>query len=251
MISAILPVKNEEKAIVDCLESIKWVEEVIVVDDGSTDKTAEIANKYGAKILKFSKDGNYSDRRNVAVAMAKGDWLLFIDADERITPLLKKEILEVTDKSQFNAYAIPRLNIIFGKKMKYGGWWPDYNKRLFVKDKFKRWSGDLHEEPEFEGSASRRIGHLKNYMIHDKNMSLSQMVDKTNRWSEVEAKLMLDARHPPMNLPRFFTAIVREFWLRMIKQMAFLDGPEGIIYALYQVFSRFVSYAKLWEMQQK
>ena len=75
------------------------------------------------------------------------------------------------------------------------------------------------------------------------------MVEKTNDWSEIEAKLMFEANHPPMNIPRFFSAMFREFWLRMVKHKAFLDGPKGIIYAIYLVFSRFISYAKLWERQ--
>ena len=92
---------------------------------------------------------------------------------------------------------------------------------------------------------------MKNPMIHLKNITISEMMDKTNWWSNFEAKAMLKANHPPMNILRFFSVMAREFWLRMLKQAAFLDGAKGIIYALYQVYSRFVSYAKLWEMQQK
>ncbi len=88
-------------------------------------------------------------------------------------------------------------------------------------------------------------------MLHIKHDTLSEMVTKTNSWSEIEAKLMFDAKHPPMNLLRFASAVTREFWLRMIVQMAFLDGADGVIYAIYQVFSKFTSYAKLYELQLK
>ncbi|KKQ51250.1 MAG: Lipopolysaccharide biosynthesis glycosyltransferase, partial [Microgenomates group bacterium GW2011_GWC1_38_12] len=142
-------------------------------------------------------------------------------------------------------YAIPRKNIILGRELRHGGWWPDYVKHLVRKNALKGWKGDLHEEPVFEGN----LEYLKGALVHLKHDNLSEMVEKTNDWSNIEAKLMFEAKHPPMNILRFSSAMFREFWLRMIKQMAFLDGSEGIIYAIYQVYSRFISYAKLWEMQ--
>jgi hypothetical protein len=131
--------------------------------------------------------------------------------------------------------------------MKNGGWWPDYVKRLFVVKKLHSWKGKLHEEPIFEG----KLDYLNNPLTHLKHDDLESMVVKTNKWSETEAALMFEAKHPPMNIFRFASAIYREFFLRMIKKKAFLDGAEGIIYALYQVYSRFISYAKLWELQTR
>ncbi len=251
MISAIIITKDEEKMLEDCLKSLEFADEVIVVDTGNTDKTNIIAKNYAAKIVKYSGKGSFAEWRNKGLKEVKGEWVLYIDADERVTPELKKEILSII--SQYpnvpisSAYAIPRRNFIFKKEFKHSGQYPDYQKRLFKKSELVNWVSDVHEEPNFKGD----LGHLENPMLHYKNMTLSQMVEKTNRWSEIEAKLMFDAHHPPMNLLRFASAIVREFWLRMIIQMAFLDGPEGIIYAIYQVFSKFTSYAKLYEMQEK
>ena len=138
-------------------------------------------------------------------------------------------------------------NFIFNKEFKYSGQYPDYQKRLFKKSTLKKWVGDVHEEPAFEGS----LGHLKNSLLHHKKMTITEMVEKTNRWSEIEAKLMFDANHPPMNGIRFLTAGLREFWKRFIKEKAFLDGKEGIIYGIYQIYSKLISYSKLWEMQLK
>ena len=242
-ISVVIITKNEEKMITDCLKSIDFASEIIVVDTGNTDKTNEIAKKYKARIVKYKGRPNFAGWRNQGLKSASGDWILYIDADERLTPLLKNEISNVSN--EFSAYAIPRKNFIFGKEFKHGGQFPDYQKRLFKRSELEKWEGNLHEEPVYEGE----LGHLKNPMLHIKHESLSEMVEKTNEWSEVEAKLMLDAKHPRMNIKRFTSAMAREFWNRMIRQMAFLDGGEGIIYGLYQVFSRFVSYAKLWEMQ--
>ena len=131
--------------------------------------------------------------------------------------------------------------------MKHGGWSPDYVKRLFLKDKLTGWSGELHEEPHFEGE----MGYIKNSLIHFKENKIEDMVKKTNIWSDIEAQLMYKAGHPKMNIVRFATAMFREAWLRIIKKAGFLDGPEGIIYNSYQVWSKFITYAKLWEIQIK
>ncbi|KKQ43495.1 MAG: glycosyltransferase [Microgenomates group bacterium GW2011_GWC1_37_8] len=248
-ISVIIIAKNEEEKIGGCLKSVEWVDEVIVINNESTDRTEEIAKKYGARVINY-ENGTYSSRKNKGAKEAKGKWLLYIDADERVTPDLRKEINSLitnyeSQTTEYSAYAIPRRNIILGKEMKHGGWRPDYVKHLLRKDALIGWKGELHEEPIFKGE----LAHLKGALLHLKYDNLSDIVTKTNDWSEIEAKLMFEANHPPMNIPRFFTAMGREFWLRMIRQMAFLDGVEGIIYAIYQVYSRFISYAKLWEMQ--
>ena len=250
-ISAVIISKNEEEKIADCLKSVYWCDEIVLVDTGSIDKTLKIAKKHGAKVYTY-KGGSFSDWRNEGLRRAKGDWIFYIDADERVTPELREEIAKLIKTSSNNhhspnmkSFAIPRRNIILGREMKYGGWWPDYVKRLFKKDKLKKWTGDLHEEPVYKGI----MGHLENQLVHIKEDNLSDMVEKTNKWSEIEAKLMFDSNHPKMNLARFFSAIFREFWLRIVKNKAFLDGTEGMIFGIYQVYSRFISYAKLWEMQ--
>lgn len=247
-ISAILITKNEEKNISTALNSIIWCDEVIVIDTGSRDKTVQIAQKFGAKVYHFNK-GSFSDWRNFGVKKALGEWLLYVDADEQITSLLRDEISQLVNKSinQYSAYAIPRKNILLGHEMKWGGWWPDYVLRLIRKSSFKGYEGELHEQPKILGE----IGYLKNPLIHISHESLDQMVEKTNNWSEIEAKLLFKSGHPKMNIPRFLTAMFREFWYRGILKLCFLDGPIGIIEIIYQVFSRFVTYAKLWEMQIK
>ena len=245
MISAVIITKNEEKMLADCLRSLVWANEILIVDTGNTDKTNAIAKKAGARITKYTGPANFAQWRNKGLREAKGDWILYIDADERITPELKDEIVKVIKEDKFSAYAVPRRNFIFGKEFRHCGQYPDYQKRLFKVSQIKKWTGKVHEQPDFEGG----LGYLENPMLHIKHETLSEMIEKTNDWSEVEAKLMFEAHHPPMNIRRFLTAAFREFWLRMVRQAAFLDGGEGIIYAMYQVFSRFVSYAKLWEMQ--
>ncbi|OGM08956.1 hypothetical protein A2159_02085 [Candidatus Woesebacteria bacterium RBG_13_34_9] len=245
-ISAIIITKNEEKKLPDCLKSLAWVDEVIVVDSGSSDRTIKIAEKFKAKVINFKDTGSFADRRAEGLKYISGRWIIYVDADERVSNELKQKInLIVKDNYTKASYAIPRKNYIFGKEFKHCGQWPDYQKRLFYNKNLKGWQGRLHEEPIFDGE----LICLKGYFIHIKHEKLEDMVFKTNLWSEIEARNMFDAKHPKMNILRFTSAILRESYLRMIKQTAFLDGNEGIIYAVYQVYSRFISYAKLWEMQ--
>ena len=220
----------DKNLLTKCLNSVSWCDEIVKVE---TD---------GLK-------GSFADWRNEGARKSNGDWLLYVDTDEEITDNLQKEIEFTINNLQFtnSAYAIPRRNFIFGKEMKHCGLWPDFVLRLIKKDKLKGWTGDLHEQPKVDGKTC----HLKESLIHNKHKTLAEMVEKTNDWSEIEARLMFDAKHPPMNIFRFFSAGLREFWRRMVIQTAFLDGSEGIIYALYQVFSRLISYSKLWELQMK
>ena len=246
-IGAIVIAKNEGKKIRNCLKSISWVDEIIFVDTGSSDNTKEIAKKFTESVYTYTT-GSYDKWRNFGLKKSSSEWILYVDADERVTGDLKKEVLKIIkQKGSTVAHAIPRRNIILGKEMKHGGWWPDYVIRFFKKKALKSWQGELHEQPVYNGE----LGYLQSPFVHIKHDNIGDMVEKTNKWSETEAKLMFKAGHPRMNITRFLTAMFREFWLRVVKHRAFLDRPEGMTYAIYQVWSRFVSYAKLWEVQIK
>lgn len=245
-VSAIIVAKNAQELIQDCLDSLEWVDEIILVDNGSTDKTLEIATKSGAKTVKAQKKG-FSYWRNLGARQAQNNWLLYVDTDERVTPELQKEIkATIKGTSTSAAYAIPRKNILLGRPMRWGGWWPDYVLRLMRKDSLVGWKGELHEQPEIKGD----IGKLKNHLVHISHRSLEEMVAKTNEWSEIEAKLLFEAGHPKMAWWRFISVAAREFWYRGVLKLGFLDGVVGVIEIIYQMFSRMITYAKLWEMQK-
>jgi len=252
-LSAIVLTKNEEPVIAACLESIKWADEIIIVDHNSIDRTLEVVKKYRVKeILRAPKESSFSDRRNLGAKSASGEWLLYVDADERVTPELKTEIQSLITNHQspitYSAYAIPRKNIRLTKVLYHGGWWPDYVLRLMKKDKLVRWEGELHEQPKIDG----RVGKLKKAFLHFSHRgSFEHKLQNTINWSKIEAQKMYEADHPPMNTLRFLSAMGREFYKRMVKYQAWRDGTEGIVEAFYQVFSVFISYARLWEMQQK
>jgi glycosyltransferase involved in cell wall biosynthesis len=247
-VSAIIIAKNEEENIRKCISSIKWADEIVVVDTGSVDETASIAKSAGAKVVDVKK-GNYSIWRNSGAKKATNEWLFYIDADETVTEKLKEEIIKTINskKDKRAAYAIPRENIILGKVLKHGGWWPDYVIRLIRKNKLEKWQGELHEQPVIKGE----IAYLENPLVHKKHDNLFDMLEKTNKWSDIEAKLYYESHHPKMVGWRFFRVMFSELWLRLIKKRGFLDGAEGIIYSIYQMWSKFVTYAKLWELQIK
>jgi glycosyltransferase involved in cell wall biosynthesis len=227
-ISAVILIgeKSDEKLLKKCLDSLSWVDEIVKVD------TPKIK-------------GNFSDWRNEGAKRATGNWLFYVDTDEEVSEDLKKEIKKVIKNNQYSAYAIPRRNILLGKEMRFGGWWPDYVLRLIKKDSLIGWKGELHEQPEIKG----KIGKLREPLIHVSHRSLTEMVEKTNEWSEIEARLLYKSNHPPMTWWRFFSAAFREFWYRGIIKLGFLDGVVGIIEIIYQMFSRMITYAKLWELQ--
>jgi len=218
--------KNYKK----CLTSVGTFDEIIKIDTSK---------------LK----GSFSEWRNEGDRKSTGDWIFYVDSDEEVTNEVKEEIKTVVeDNNQKNAaFAIPRRNFIFGKEFKHGGQWPDYQVRLFKKEAFIKWEGNLHEQPKYKDE----LGYLKNPLIHHKDITVGQMIDKTNIWSEIEADLLFQSNHPKMNGFRFASVAIREFWLRFVKQLSFLDGREGIIYGIYQIYSKLITYSKLWERQLK
>lgn len=245
MISAIVITKNEEKFIAGCLESLKWADEVIVFDNFSKDKTVEIAKKYTKQV--FEGDvANFSDHRNKAAEKAKGDWLLFVDADERVSKELRVEILEKIKQNTLSSFALPRRNIIFGQQVKYAAFSPDYVLRLFKKDQFTGYIGDIHEQPQVKGER----GSTDNSLIHFTHRNLDQIVNKSLAWSHVDAKLRFDSNHPPMSGWRFIRILVSELFNQLIKRGGIKGGTVGIIDAILQTFSFVMSYVRLWEMQQ-
>ncbi len=250
--SVVIIAKNAADKIGGALESTNSLaDEVIVLDGGSTDGTLDVAKKHKACVVK-QKGKGYSAWRNQGLKEAKGKWVFYLDTDERVTPELQKEIKELVSngavkQSNCGAYAIPRKNIILGREMRHGGWWPDYVKRLFKKDALEGWRGKLHEEPVFKGE----LRHLKNPMLHLKHDNLSEMIEKTNKWSVIEARLLFKSGHPKMSWWRFIRIMAGELWYRLGVKAGFLDGTAGIIYAIYQMWSKFVTYGKLWEMQRR
>lgn len=242
-LSVIVLTKNEEQQIAGCLESLEWAEEIIIVDSGSVDKTIAIARKFTDKIF-LNRENDFSAKRNLGLAEAKGEWLLYVDADERVSSKLQSEIEAVIEEDSFIAYSIPRKNFYYGNHE-----WPYLEKieRLFKKNGLKEWKGKLHESPIINGP----IGELRNPLLHYTHRDLSSMVEKTIEWSKIEAQLRFEVNHPPVVWWRFPRVMLSEFYRSYIKQGGWKVGTVGVIESVYQSFSIFVTYARLWEIQQQ
>lgn len=247
MISTVIITYNEEEVLERCLKSLDgFSDEIIVVDSNSSDRTLEIARKYKAKIVE-QKLTSFAEQRNLGFKHAKGDFLFYLDADEEITSEFKKEVLglvsEYNPESNIAGYFINRKTYYFGKDWGL----TDQVQRLFYAKKLKEWYGVVHETPKVDG----RFDQISSPINHFTHRNLEQMLEKTNRWSVYEAKLRFDAHHPKMSWWRFPRVMIPEFFKSYIGQKGYKNGTAGFIEAMYQSFSIFITYAKLWELQNK
>lgn len=238
-ISAVVVAKNEQDRIGECLHALSFCDEIVVVDNGSVDDTADIARKHNANVI-TSRSSSFADLHNTGAKAATGDWLLYVDADEIVDETLRRSIKNSTGNC--SAYSVQRKNYYLGKP------WPVTEKliRFMRKDNLVGWRGTLHETAVIKGE----IGQLPGLLLHDTHRSLSEMVAKTNQWSAVEAKNRFDAQHPPVAPWRLFRVFFTGFWQSYIRESGWCAGTVGLIESLYQGFSLFITYAKLWEMQQ-
>lgn len=245
-ISALILTRNEQDMIEDCLEQLDFADEIIILDQNSKDKTRKIASKYTDKIF-LSRSDDFSKNRNELRDRAKGEWLLYVDADERLSSDLISEIRAKISENQHGAYKIPRKNFVLGKWLKHGGWWPDYVPRLFKRDKLIRWAGIVHESPQIDGD----FGYLKNPIEHLTARSMSKMLEKSIKWAKIEADLYVKSTNPKVTFTKVIKAPISEFFSRYILKLGILDGRVGLIEAVYQAIHRVMVLAYLWDQQQK
>ncbi len=242
-IAAIIITRNEQDNISDCIKELNFADEVIVVDNCSVDTTADLAQRLGAKVYKIA-GLDFSYLRNIGKEKARSDWLLYIDADERVTKELAADIKScVKNPLDYAAFTLIRRNYFLGEVS------PNLEKisRLIKKDSLIGWQGSLHESPIIAG----KVGNLKGDLLHYTHRDISSMVAKTNEWSDIEAQLLFKSNHPPMREWRFLRIILTSFWRAYVKQKGWQMGRVGFVESVYQVFSNFITYAKLWEKQNK
>lgn len=245
-ISALVMAKNEQELIGEALAQLKFADEIIVLDQDSHDKTLEIAKKYTQHIL-TSKNEDFDKNRNILAQEAKGEWLLYIDADERIDSANIEEIKEVTKSANHTAFYFPRQNYILGKFQRHGGWWPDYVPRLFKKKDFLGWSGKVHESPKIRGT----FAYLKNPIIHKTARSVSLMLEKSTKWAQIEAQLYCQSKNPKVTPAKVIKFSLSEFLTRYFLKLGFLDGKIGLISAVYQALHNAMILTYLWELQNE
>ena len=251
-ISVAIATFNEEKNIADCLESVKdLADEIVVVDGSSTDKTVEIAKKYGAKVIVTDNPPIFHINKQKAIDECRGDWILQLDADERVTPELKKEIKSEirNQKPEIDAYFIPRKNYFLGRWLKKTGQYPDGVIRFFKKGKAKLPCKSVHEQMKVEG----KVGWLKGHLLHYPYPSFSEYLKKSNRYTTLAAQEMLEKGKKPSFFGYFFAEwqAIKTFLLLFIRHKGFMDGFPGFVFSLYSGLHHISAYVKFWELYQQ
>ncbi len=244
-LSALILAKNEAAMIANCLDALAWCDEVIVIDNGSTDATAEIATRAGARVI--TQQGSFAQLRTAAFRKSKTDWVLYIDADERVTPELAQEIRQVISQPQHQSYGLVRKNILYGSAMAHGGWEKDMVVRLFQRDALKEWAGDIHEHAVTVGST----GVLREQLWHFTHRSVIESLYKSAQWTPIEAELLAQAGTAAVTPVTLIRKGVMEVWRRAIWGGGYKDGMAGWVEAITQGLNRILVYMQLWERQQK
>ncbi len=244
-LSVVVLTKNEESCIAECLESVKWADEIIVIDDESTDKTVEIAKGYTSRIIakKMDIEGRH---RNWAYAQARNLWVLSLDADEKVTLELKLELEQAVSQKEFVAYDIPLRNYIGNYWVKYGGWYPASKVRLFRTDKFKHEAAAAGPRVFMDG----RCGHLKSDIIHKGYPDLEHFLGSVSRQSPQEARKWINTGRKMTLLWASWRALDR-FFRRYFGKKAYKDGMYGFVIAFFDTLYQILSYVKFREMQKQ
>lgn len=246
-ITAIIIAKNEEKMLAACLETLSWCDELLLIDCASTDQTVPIAEKHGARVIGFDHP-SFAKIREKALESVTTDYLFYVDADERVTPALAKEILVHLENRDCLVMQINRENICYGKKFNFGSWQGDQVLRVFEKDSLKGWQGEIHECPVFSG----HICQLNHQLVHLTHRSTKENLLKSANWTIKEATLL--AKSDKTKKVGFFTILrkgIMEFYRQAFKYQGRKDGMPGLIEALMQAMNRIFVYIQVWELQQK
>lgn len=237
---------NEAAQLPEVLETLSWVDEIIIVDSFSTDDTVEIARQYGARVLSQNFCG-FGNLRNLALDAARNDWIFSLDADERCTPELAAEIRNEALAPRFDAYHVPRKSHFMGRWMQHSGWYPDYRQPQFFNRKCMQYRNDLvHEGFNLNG----RLGYFNEHVMQYPWPNIAVGTAKLQRYSTLAAE-----RYAKMNkrasLPRLLGRPLGMFLKVYLMQQGFRDGRRGLILATLYAYYTFLKYAKLWELQQQ
>jgi (heptosyl)LPS beta-1,4-glucosyltransferase len=245
-----LIVKNEEQDLAFCLNTVKgWVDEIVVLDSGSTDKTKEIAESFGAKFYTNTKWPGFGKQRQLAQQYIKSDYVLWLDADERVTPELRQEIQTVlAQDAPQTVYSLNRLSDIFGKKIYHSGWYPDYVIRLY-RTRDTHYSDELVHESVIV-PAGFRVQKIKAHLLHYTYKNLNQYLLKAAHYSKAWAD-QRSAMGKKASLWKASSHALARFMKMYVLKAGFLDGKHGFLLAVLSAHSAFVKYADLWIRDQQ
>lgn len=245
-LTVVISAFNEEKKIGECLASVKeWADEIVVVDNSSIDRTAVIAKKYTKKVYKQKNDPSKIDlQKNYGFSKAKGDWILSLDADERVSEALGFQIRSVidADDKEFSGYWIPRKNVIFGKWIEHTGWYPDFQLRLFRRTKGSYVAEHVHEDLKLTGKTDK----LTEPLLHENYETFSQFISKHMIYASNEADFLLQKGYMvnPLDILRM---PAKEFMSRYFMREGYKDGLHGLILSVLMAFYHVMIYVNAWE----
>lgn len=239
-LSAIVITKNEAAKIEACLDSLAFCDERIVVDSGSSDATVALAEAKGARVV-FQAWTGFGPQKNFALSLASGEWVLTLDADERISPELAGQIGKAVDAATADGYEMPRLSTFCGRPMRHSGWYPDYVLRLFRRGRARFSDDPVHERVVCDGSVSR----LSAPLIHHPVERLEDALSRMDRYSTAGADMVLASGRRVS----FMTGILRGWWAFIrtyFLRLGFLDGREGFLLAVANAEGTYYRYMKAW-----
>lgn len=246
MLSVIIITKNEQAHITECIQSVAFADEIIVLDSGSTDNTCALARAMGAQVYHTTHWPGFGPQKNKALELATHDWVLSIDADERVPHAMAEHIQQVLQNPQADAYTVARLSCFGGRWIKHSGWWPDRLVRLFKRDKGRFKDVAVHESVIVQGLTQDLQAHLLHYPYD----SLETLINKTNQYSSAAAQQL----HDKGKTIGIFGIMAKAFWtfvrIYLIRR-GFLDGKEGFILAAVASAGSFFRYSKLWLLNRK
>ena len=245
-ITAIIIAKNEAAMLEACLSTVRWCEKILVLDSGSTDATAKIAEQSGAQVVLFTHS-SFARLRNEALKYVDTPWVFYLDADERVLPQLAQEIQVHIETGADNALTLERKNIFFGQTFSAGGWSPDLVTRVFRRTSLRAWKGVVHETPDFEGRAAQL--HIP--LVHLTHRSVISSLQKSITWTAMEAQLLNDSLTFSVTPKTIIRKGVLEFLRRGFLWRGYSDGVVGLIEAIIQGINKMLIYIQVWELQQK
>lgn len=244
-LSVVVITLNAERQLANCLASVAFADELLVVDSGSTDATLDIAKRHGARVLHQPWLG-FGKQKNYAVTQARHRWVLCLDADERISEALRDSIRAALANPQFQAYEMPRRNRFMGRWLRHGEGYPDRSVRLFDRER-AQWSNDaVHEKVIVRGSTGRLAGDI----LHESEAGLADYIDKQNRYTTLAAET-LHRRGTHAGLMRLLVSPFFRFMKLYFFRLGFLDGFAGLVHIAIGCFNSFVKYAKLRELNSR
>lgn len=244
-ISAVINTRNEEKNIADCLETLQFSDEIIVTDMESTDATVKIAKSFTDKVYDTPMVGFVEPARNFAINKAVGNWVLIVDADERIPKTLAKKLIEITLEDKVDFVRIPRKNIIFGQWTQHSRWWPDYNVRFFKKG-MVQWQNEIHSIPITTGIGINLEADETLAIKHHHYHTIDEYFDRALRYSSQQAKELIGSGYK-FDAKDLIEKPISEFISRFFAGDGYKDGLHGLVLAFLQMFSVMLVYLKIWQ----